>query len=164
MVIHIRVLAFLLAGLTLVGPLKAQETTDQPAEAEIVTAPVKLDGAVLFRVRGVSSLPADERARLIQRQLREAAADRNIAIDVLRIVDSEGVTRIVAGNATLLSLVDADARLEQVQRDELAVAHLSKIRQAIADYRTSRTPDALLWSALEALIATIAFAAAVVAL
>ena len=68
MVTHVHVLAFLLAGLTLAGPLKAQETTDQPAEAEILTAPVKLDGAMLFHVRGVSSLPADMRARLIQDQ------------------------------------------------------------------------------------------------
>ncbi len=164
MMTRVRVLVFLVAGLTLAGPLEAQESTDQPPEAEIVTAPVKLDGAVLFHVRGVSSLHADVRARLIQDQLRGAAADRNITIDALRIVDSEGVTRIVAGNATLLSLVEADARLEQVQRGELAVAHLSKIRQAIEDYRAARTPDALLWSALKALIATVVFAAGVVAL
>src|SRR5262245_45672726 len=35
-----------------------------PSEGEIVTAPVVLDGSELFRIRGVSSLPAADRAHV----------------------------------------------------------------------------------------------------
>jgi hypothetical protein len=41
----------------------------------------QLDGATLFHVRGVSSLPAEARARVIQERLAAVAADRTISID-----------------------------------------------------------------------------------
>src|SRR5213596_1774649 len=46
---------------------------DAPGTA---TAPVVVDGVTLFRVRGLSAYPADERASVIADRIRAAAADR----------------------------------------------------------------------------------------
>ena len=51
-----------IVGLTVTIRLNAQEPSRTTADSDIVTAPVELDGATLFNVRGVSSLPADVRA------------------------------------------------------------------------------------------------------
>src|SRR2546422_7020689 len=59
---------------------------DAPGTA---TAPVVVDGATLFRVRGLSAYPADERASVIADRVRAAAADRGAAIDTLRVVPGE---------------------------------------------------------------------------
>ncbi len=48
---------------------------DAPA---IATAPVIIDGVTLFRVRGVSAFPADERAEVIADRIRAVAADSGI--------------------------------------------------------------------------------------
>jgi small-conductance mechanosensitive channel len=153
-----------IASLTVEGLLKAQETPGAGVEAEISTAPVELDGATLFRVRGVSSYPAEVRARLIQERLHSIAAEPTIAIESLRTAESDGATRILAGNVGIMTVVEADASLEQVGRADVAAAHLARLRQAIIDYRAARTPDALRRAAVDAVIATLAFAVAIVAL
>jgi small-conductance mechanosensitive channel len=146
-------LLVLIASLTADARLAAQETAG--AEAEIATAPVELDGTVLFRVRGVSSFPAAERARTIRDRLVEVAADPTIQIDSLRIVDSGGVSRIQAADRPLMGIVEADASMEQVERASLAGAHLMRLRQAIVDYRAARTATALRRDAARALVATL---------
>ena len=144
------------------GPLTAQEPAGAAPEAEVATAPVEMDGTVLMRVRGVSSFPAAERARLVRERLVAVAADPAISPDALRVVDSGGVTRIMAGEQLIIGLVDADASLEQVQRDELAVAHLARLRQAIVGYRELRSVGALRRDFVNAVVATVVLAAAVV--
>jgi small-conductance mechanosensitive channel len=150
----------LVAVLVWSGPARAQET----AAADVVTAPVELDGALLFRVRGVSSFPADVRARVIADRLAAVAADPAVAIEAVRAVESDGMTRIVAGAVVIMSIVDADAGLEQVERSELAATHVLRLRQAIADYRAARSPAALRRAAVNAGAATVALALAVAAL
>src|SRR5207344_1984631 len=64
----------------------AQEPAAAP-EAEIATAPVQLDGATLFRVRGASSFPADVRASAIRDRLIAVARDSSVPADSLRAVE-----------------------------------------------------------------------------
>jgi hypothetical protein len=142
--------------------LTAQEAAD--VEAEIATAPVELDNAVLFRVRGVSSFPASERARRIHDRIAGVAGDRSIPVDSLHIVEGQNASRIVAGNQTLTTMTNADAALEQVQRSELAAVHLARVRQAIIEYRQARSPASLRRDAVNTVIATIIFAVAILAL
>ena len=59
--------------ITLVSGLIAQETAKD--EVDTATAPVELDGVELFRVRGVSSYLARERAEDIRKRLIELAAE-----------------------------------------------------------------------------------------
>jgi small-conductance mechanosensitive channel len=153
-----------IASLTMDARLAAQQTPPAATETEIATAPVTLDGVVLFRVRGVSSLPAESRAGLIAERIRSVAANPAIAPESLRTVEAEGLTRVLAGDVLVMGVVDADASLEQVTRVALAGAHLSRIRQAILDYRAARSSAALRRSGLNALGATFALGLSVVVL
>ena len=154
----------LMASLAADRRLLAQEPAPVAPEAEIATAPVVLDGSVLFRVRGVSSLPAEARAGLIADRLRAIAADPAIEMASLRIVDSDSLTQILAGDTPIMTLVDADATLEDVRRTELAALHLRSMQQAVTAYRAARSPEALQRAAVSVVVATLIFVAAIVAL
>ena len=147
----------LLLCVAFAGGAVAQEAADTAGEGDIVTAPVRLDGVALFRVRGVSSLPAAERAGLIEERIAAVAANSSISPESLRLVTTDSATRIQSGNETLLSVVEADARLELIGRGELAQAHLLRIQQAIGTYRTARSPAALAWAGGRVLGATVVF-------
>jgi small-conductance mechanosensitive channel len=114
-----------------------------PPDAEIDTAPVDVDGRMLFRVRGVSSLAADTRAERISTRIAEIARDRSVPVTALRVVEADGLAWVMAGARPVVAITEADARLEQIARAELAVAHLARVRQAIVDYREARRPEAL---------------------
>jgi small-conductance mechanosensitive channel len=152
------------AGLVASTAVSAQEPKDATETPEVATAPVVIDGATLFRVRGVSSFPAGARARGIEDRLKAVAADRTIAPDSLHIAETGSFTRILAGNVPIVTVVDADAALEQIGRPELAATHLQRIRQAITDYRAARSPAALQRAAVSALTATLLLAVALVIL
>src|SRR5262245_33292734 len=117
-----------LAVLSIAYRLDAQTVPNEKATEE--TAPVELDGRVVLRVRGVSSFPAKARASAIEANIAAAAADRTSTIDSLHTVESEAGTAIVAGTRTLMTVTDADAELEQVERATLTAAHLRRLRQA----------------------------------
>jgi small-conductance mechanosensitive channel len=138
-------------ALTAAARLEAQA----PASADIATAPVEVDGAVLFNVRGVSSYPAAERARVIRDRIVEAAADHSVAIDSLRLDSRPNAIVIMAGDRAILPVVEADANLEDVTTAELAQAHLIRVREAIAGYRAARTARALRQSAVRTIVATV---------
>ena len=131
---------------------------DRNTQDEVVTAPVEVDGTVLFRLRGVSSFPAEVRAANVRDRIVAAAGDRAVTVDSLRVVETDGVHQIATGDRPLLTIVDADATLEQVGRAELAATHLLRIRQAIVDYRAARTAGALRRAALSTLVATVVVA------
>src|SRR3954452_23188480 len=140
------------------APLLAQAA---PAAADAVaTAPVEIDGTVLFRVRGSSSLPAAERASGIRERIVAAAADPAVTLLNLSSVDRDGAVRISAGERLLMMVLDADGAVEELSRAELATAHMMRIRQAITDYRAARTPAALERSAIRTAIATALLVAA----
>jgi len=133
-------------------------------EQPVAVAPVKVDGTVLFTVRGVSALPASERAARVSKRILQAA--RNPAVDpaTIQAVDAGAMTAIMAGETRLTAVVDADAQLEGVGRSELAFVLTEAIRQAIIRYRADRQPDALVAAMLRALAATAALALVLAAL
>jgi small-conductance mechanosensitive channel len=145
----------LLVALTAAVPLAAQ---DRAADDEVVTAPVEIDGVVLFRLRGVSSYPAAVRAQMVSERIIAAAADPAVSLDSVRVVESGNVHSIAAADKPLLTIVDADASLEQVARADLANTHAYRVRQAMADYRAARAPAALRRAAFSTLVATLVFA------
>ena len=154
----------LVAALSGAATPSAQEITAPVPGSEIETAPVEVDGAVLFYLRGLSSLPAEVRARRVRDRIIAAAADATIPDESLRTIEIDGATQIVAGETPLLSLVDADASLEQVQRRALAAVHLARLRQAIDEYRDARSPAALRNGAIRSLAATLLLALSIVVL
>jgi small-conductance mechanosensitive channel len=136
-----------------VAPARAQEPA-AGREAEIQTAPVVLDGALLFPVRGLASFSAEVRAQGIADRLIAVAADPSVPVDAFRIVEADGVRRIVAGDRPIMSVFEADAGLERVPTADLAAAHLNRLRAAVTAYREARSAPALRRGVLTALAAT----------
>src|SRR5262249_9706115 len=85
-------------------------------DEDIVTAPVVLDGVPVFRVRGLSHLPAQERAERIADRIASAAADASFDPATLRTEEGEAGTEIFAGSHRLMVVTDPDAAEERVPR------------------------------------------------
>jgi small-conductance mechanosensitive channel len=160
----LRILSIVLLAGTLAGARLDAQDPPSGLDSEAVAAPMEFDGVVLFQVRGVSSLPAATRARLIRERLVAVANDASLSVDALHVVERPGMSQIMAGSRPLLAIVDADAALEQVQRTELAAAHLVRLRQAVLDYRDARAPSALRRDAAVSAIATILLVVAIAVL
>jgi small-conductance mechanosensitive channel len=126
-------------------------------------APVDVDGNVLFQVRGVSSLPATQRAAAIAHRIAAAAANAAIPLDAFRIASLDGQITIVAADEIIMAVLPADARLEDISPETLALAHLMRIRQAVASYREARSPGALRAAAVRSIVATLLLVAAILA-
>jgi small-conductance mechanosensitive channel len=137
----------------------AQQTGDEAAvvATEMVpnTAPVTLDGRMLFRVRGVSAYPAEQRAGAIAERIEALAADTAIPTTALHMVETEHSTDIMAGEQRIVSVFDVDARLEGLTRKLLAQVVERKIGAAVQAYREERKPARLLYNTLYALVATV---------
>ena len=131
------------------------------APAAPATAAVTVDGVELFRVRGVSAFPAEERAERIAERIIEVARDGSVAADAVQARDAVPFIVIEAGGRRLMEIVPADAKLEQVVLPEtLARAYAARIQRAITAYREDRTPRRLLASSGKLVAAALAAAAA----
>jgi len=125
-----------------------------PPEAEIRTAQVRFDDRTLFRVRGVSSFPAAERAAAIAARITAVARDPAVGPDAIVVAPAAVGLEIRAGETVLMGLLPADAALESVRLDVLAEAHRQRIRNAITQYRAEREPAKLLRGVVLCLLAT----------
>ncbi len=142
-------------------PEPTPETAVAELEAELATtAPVELDGARLFQVRGVSAFPAEQRALRIRGRIEALARDPGFRVETLRAAESDQATKLMAGDQLVMGVYDSDARLEGVSRQVLAQANLERIRLAVADYREARSRGVLLGGAVRTLGATALLAAA----
>jgi small-conductance mechanosensitive channel len=134
----------------------ARATPDAQGDAKTASVPVIVDGEVLFRVRGVTAIPADVRADQISERITAIAADAGISLDALRIVEVEGRSDLMVGERRIATVVDADAEIEDVRRQTLALANLSRIRTAIGAYRADRSSQGLWRAAARSGVATVA--------
>jgi small-conductance mechanosensitive channel len=135
------------------SPASANEREE---EATLVdTALVSIDGQLLFRLRGISSFTAARRAEALTGRIVALARDSSIDPATLRILEGESATRILAGDQVVMSVYDADARIEGIRRSTLAESNLMAIRAAIARYRGARTRAALGASARRCGLATL---------
>ncbi len=148
----------LLVGLTagVTGSARAQDSTAAQAGIEQPTAPVVVDGAVLFSVRGVTSYPAERRAADIAHRITEVAADRSLPVESLVIQDTPDGSMVIAGNRRLFGVLHADAELEGVTPQVLAQTYLPRVQEAIRKYRHEREPAVLGRNIARALGATLA--------
>ena len=157
-------LASLLLFLALDGGVLAAQEADllpAPLEVEVPTAPVTIDGAELFRVRGVTGLPAARRAQEIAARIQRLAADASVAPESLIVVESPLSTEIHAGKVRVLAVTDADAEVEGLRRELLANVFLQRTQDGIRGYREARTQDRLMRGLLRALGALAVFVASV---
>lgn len=132
-------LLFFLLAAPVAGPRAQEQAAPRVAE----TAPVTVDGAELFRVRGVAAFPAQERAAAIARSIRQAADDPAVSASAVRTEPVEFGTRIMAGPRRIMVVVDADAQPEGVRASELAAIYAQRVARALTEYRQARTPGAI---------------------
>ncbi|MEE4173378.1 MAG: mechanosensitive ion channel family protein [Xanthomonadales bacterium] len=111
-------------------------------------AEVRVDGKVLFRVRGVSAYPAADRAAAIEDRIVDVARDKSLPLDAITWTAFEDHYRILAGESVLLRLYDFDAELEAIPLETLAEVIALRIGETTTRYRADRTPRALGRSAI----------------
>lgn len=107
-------------------------------------APVIIDGYTLFSVRGVSSYPAEQRASAIKKRIEDVAEDLSIPANSIEIIPGESSHDLYAKSKFILSVIDADAKLEGVGREIIAIGIKNRITKAIYSYRYERKPEVLL--------------------
>ena len=145
--------------LGLSGLAAAAEEPAAPLQAESVlaehTAPVVVDGVPLFRVRGIAAYPAEKRAEGIAERIVALAEDRTLSKEALRLEEEPGVTRIMADKKRIMAVLEADARLEGIDRHTLARGYIWRIGETIETWRHDRDPGVLKRNVVFAIGATL---------
>lgn len=156
-VVLVQVACCLALGLSGLTAAAEESSSFMLAERELAesTAPVVVDGVTLFRVGGISAFPAAKRAEAISERIVALAADRSVPRDALRLETEPGVTLIMAAQKRIMGILEADARLEGVDRQSLAQAYLALTAETIEAWRQDREPELLKRNALFALGATL---------
>jgi len=159
-----RIATTILTLWSLAGVVRAQEPEAAPAaqadREAVETAPVLVDGETLFRVRGISARPAGVRADAIAGRIRDLARDPSLPLEELVVRSADARSEIVAGSRLLMSVSDADAALEGVDRTAVAETYADRIRQAVETYRRDRSTRHLTRAIAYALVASLLFALA----
>jgi len=137
------------------GAADEPQTGAADSEAELPSAPVVIDGTMLFRIRGTSSFPAEKRAAAIASRIKALAADRDVPANAVRAVETEIGSELVAGRHRVMTVLEADARYEALRRTTLAEALVRTIRGAVTDYRQARSREALSRTAVRGGAATV---------
>jgi small-conductance mechanosensitive channel len=158
------VLLWILTILSVTPALAAAPAAEPPvlAPPAMETAPVVIDGMFLFNVVGIRAFPSEDRAERITARIKSIASDRRIPTSNIKVVETEQSTNIVVDGRIIMSVLDLDAAAEGVRRQILAEAYLSRIQQAIENYRSDRNPENIIREALYALGATIIFILALI--
>ena len=121
------------------------------------TAAVKFEGKTLFYVRGITSFPAEERAKIISERMKNIAENDSINTESLRIEELADRSNILAGKNFIVSILDTDAEIEGLERPILVEIIKTNIAKAINSYRYERSSSVLLKKLLYAGIATVVF-------
>lgn len=83
------------------APARAEKTEPEPEPEAPRTAVVVLDGIELFRLHGVSALPAEGRARIVSDRIEEAAAESAVPSETVQAVENDDAIAITPGDRTL---------------------------------------------------------------
>ena len=125
------------------APARGASAVGEDLPEAIALAPVDIDGVHLFRVRGSDAYPAPARAADIVARIVALARDERMAVDAIRIEELPLGSKIVAGDKLLMTVLDADARVEGLERALLAEIFVREIARAVTRYRSDREPRAL---------------------
>jgi len=143
------------AGLAAEPPAATPARVVDEKIVEVPSAPVVVDGNILFQVRGMSAMPAERRAQHITERIVRLANDPTFARQSLRLDSQPEATMIMAGNMLIMIVSNSDAQLEGIDRHTLARGVLWRIGEAVDAWRRDRSQDTLQRSALFAFGATI---------
>lgn len=118
---------------------------------------VTLDGDNLFKVRGISSFPAQTRADAISQRIEQVASNDSISEKDVRLVESSDHISIYAGKELIARLYEPDGDLEGVSYILVAQTFKLKIVNAILTYRYLRSAPVIRNNIIHAVIATLVF-------
>jgi small-conductance mechanosensitive channel len=164
--------ALLLLGLAVAAaPSLAQDSAkSKPRPGPVATspdiehqsAPVEIDGVRLFRVRGIEAFPAEKRAAAIEGRIEALAGEPEFRTDTISTTETTAGSSIVAGDRHIMTVFDADAGLEGLDRRVLAHTYAKRIATAIEEHRAARTRESLVRGGVGVGIATAVLIAALV--
>ncbi len=125
------------------GPVQPALHLPAADDGQLV-APVVLDGETLFRLRGVSAVPAERRAGIARDAIVRVA--ENPALDPTALsAEKQGDRYMVyVDGERVATLFPFDAAIEQVPLETLVEAVQMRLTEAIIDYRQARSPERLL--------------------
>ncbi len=129
--------------------------------AEIPCYSVKLENTeIVCFSQNVGSISAENRRRLAEQKIEKLADDYSFDTDKISVIESENSYLIIANDIPLMSIDQKDLRdvpgeNKNVSLSDYASQVSERIKNSIADYRQSRTPDAIYKGVLYTAIATI---------
>lgn len=138
----------LVASMGMFGEALAQDTPPGTSIKNPTQADVRVDGLVLFQVRGISAFPAEDRARVVAERIKEFASEGTLPADAITFRADGDQYQITAGDRVLVTLVQADADMERIPLPLLAKVAAAKTAESVRQFREDRTPAALRRSAL----------------
>ena len=142
----------LLTGMQLAGQATTQPKTPVPQ----ASAPVSVNGKVIFTVPGVLSFPPQARADAISSRIAALSKDISSKSMSISVSDAEGTSNIMAGDLVVMSVTDQDARTAGKTRQALANEYAQKITASVTAYRHDYSPKTLILSGVYAVLATLA--------
>lgn len=129
-----------------------------PAEKipHIVSAPVLLEGEILFEVRGIKALTAEMRANAISERIRRLADDPYLNLDDITVTTDGLSADVMSKDRIILSVFRPDVAAEGITQEQRAARLAEIIRSAILRYRRAHSLDRLASGAAYTVLATLA--------
>lgn len=132
-------------------------TTGSQIDDRNYLAPVMVDGRKLFVVRGLSALPAYERADIVAQRITEFASNTDETSVEMSYKDGEFGVEVLANGMRMTDVTATDANFENSTIPILAKLTGNVIEKAILQYRSDRSREARLGSVLRAGVWTLIF-------
>jgi small-conductance mechanosensitive channel len=126
-----------------------------PASRMEQGAPVVLHGRILFQLReGIGAYSAQQRASDISERLSRLAESPDEQLPSLRLEERNGITVILAGDAEIMAVTDADARAAGEERAAYAQRLLAILAEPLSADKREFSWRSLLQGAVFAALAT----------
>ena len=125
--------------------------------ASVDSAPVIVNGVVIFEVTGIRSYPARRRAKETAEKIQGLAENSANDVAMIRTAENSKLirTEIYLGDQLIMSVYDNDAELQGfTNRPITAAAFAVKISESINSYRRDRTPAMIKKNIMLALVRT----------
>ncbi len=120
---------------------------------------VVFHGEELFRVAGISSVPAEKRSENLIRRLKILAKSPLVSTENFTLHhDDELKASLIMSGADVVSIVwEVDAALSGITREELAEKQHGIIKEIIEKYRKDHTRESYVKAGIFAVVATLVF-------
>lgn len=130
---------------------------------EDVGVPVEIDGRpILIVYASIGGVTPQERAQAIQERIIGLARTKSIAPEAVHMEDRGAWTEIVADKDRIMGITEADAKLAERKRSELAAEYTEIIRQVVLQYRLDHTWKKFVLGSSYAALATLGVVAILV--